>query len=469
MDDIIPATAGSNVPDSNVPGNVAPGNVAPNGNAVLRYLLEHRQATKAQLAQDLHLSAPTITSTLNGLERDGIVQPGPQLKSTGGRKARTHRFNPRHRTAVSATIRRHTLELNALDLDGTVVATVSRALPYRDVPAYWQRAYHAIDDFTETVGRRHGKVLGVMMTHDGTMSAAETAHADRTGGTGGDATSGLTAGTDRPASAGSAPTATGSATALASTGTSFAAGNTPSIGTSATSPTNPTTATGTAPADPSDILRTHWPILHTRPCDAAATAELWHDRNLANAIFLYLDRTPSCAIALDRHTLGGDAAATGLATPPYDAIAHMTLVPQGRPCRCGRLGCMAAYCSPESLTEDYESIPGFFSVLEQGETHHRARMDEWLGWVALCIANLRRIIPADVIIAGEAAQYLDDDDMADLHARIRLLQPAALQDFTLRTGRCGARECGTDPVAEGAALRLVQRYLETIAGGGAGI
>lgn len=46
----------------------------------------------------------------------------------------------------------------------------------------------------------------------------------------------------------------------------------------------------------------------------------------------------------------------------------MTLIPGGKPCHCGRRGCMAAYCSPENLPEDYESIPGFFSVLEQGET-----------------------------------------------------------------------------------------------------
>lgn len=68
---------------------------------------------------------------------------------------------------------------------------------------------------------------------------------------------------------------------------------------------------------------------------------------------------------------------------------------------------MAAYCSPENLPEDYESIPGFFSVLEQGETHHRERMNDWLDHVALAIANVRCVICADVVIGGEAALYLD--------------------------------------------------------------
>ena len=40
---------------------------------------------------------------------------------------------------------------------------------------------------------------------------------------------------------------------------------------------------------------------------------------------------------------------------------------------------MDTYCSPETLMEDGESLPGFFSVLEQGQQEHRERFSQMAG------------------------------------------------------------------------------------------
>ena len=194
------------------------------------------------------------------------------------------------------------------------------------------------------------------------------------------------------------------------------------------------------------------PCTMVHDADASAMAELWDDPTLTDAVCLYLDRRPSGALIIDGALHPGPGRCNG-------AIEHMTLVPDGRPCYCGRRGCMDAYCSPETLPEDYESIPGFFSVLEQGETHHRERMDAWLGHVAQAIANARCMVAGDVIIGGEAAQYLDDHDIADLKARVEE-RCAFGGDFTLRTGR---RHDDRD--VTGAALHLVDRHLGPIRGG----
>ena len=118
-----------------------------------------------------------------------------------------------------------------------------------------------------------------------------------------------------------------------------------------------------------------------REAAAIAMTETLHDTAISDAICLYLNRRPSGALIMNGRLHRGPNLCDG-------AIEHMTLVPGGKPCHCGRRGCMAAYCSPENLPEDYESIPGFFSVLEQGETHHRERMNDWLDHVALAIANV---------------------------------------------------------------------------------
>lgn len=137
----------------------------------------------------------------------------------------------------------------------------------------------------------------------------------------------------------------------------------------------------------------------------------------------------------------------------------MTLVPGGRECYCGQRGCMDTYCSPETLPEDYESIPGFFSVLEQGERHHRERMDEWLDYVAQAIVNARSIIAGDVIVGGEATQHLEDSDIEDLKARVIARSPFGTDHFNLRKSYCAE-----DQNIIGAALRFAENYLDDICG-----
>ena len=139
------------------------------------------------------------------------------------------------------------------------------------------------------------------------------------------------------------------------------------------------------------------------------------------------------------------------------SIEHMTLIPGGNTCYCGQQGCMDTYCSPETLMEDGESLPGFFSVLEQGEQEHRKRFSQWLDYVALAVTNIRSVLAGDVIISGEAAQYLDDDDMAGLRERVVEHTPFDTTDFTLRKGMALDHQ---DII--GAALRFVEPYVREL-------
>ncbi|MBW3081028.1 ROK family transcriptional regulator [Bifidobacterium saguinibicoloris] len=197
----------------------------------------------------------------------------------------------------------------------------------------------------------------------------------------------------------------------------------------------------------------HRPCMLVGECDALAAAELWTDPTLDDAVCIYLDRRPGGALTVGGRLHQGENRCNG-------AIAHMTLVPDGRPCLCGRRGCMDAYCSLETLPEDYESIPGFFSVLEQGETNHRERMDAWLDHVAQAIANARTVVAGDVVVGGEAALYLEDTDLEDLRRRIVARSPFGTERFVLRRSR------GTeDQSLVGAALRYVEPYLDDLCGG----
>lgn len=397
---------------------------------IIRYLYTHRQATKQQIARELNLSMPTITQQVRKLTASGIIAPGPLLKSTGGRQARTIIFNRNHRLAIGIATTPTTATLRAINLYGETVTDLNRTLPWRGDTAYWQRISTIANDFaTQVIG-----TIGNVSARHAIDNVAVTA------------------------------TSTNAATA-----------------------TNITTVLGIGlcvhddrqPVVPLNLTQTiqtiHYPYTLVHPADAAATAEAWFDPTVSDAICIYLDRMSSGSLIINGQLHQPQHVDSAI---PHrnGAIEHMALVPDGRECQCGRRGCMAAYCSPQTLPEDYESIPGFFSVLEQGETHHRERMNQWLDYVAQAIVNARSIVAGDVIIGGEAAQYLDHHDIAELTRRV-IARSALSTDhgthsdgthrddtaqpqFTLRTARADDRQHLT-----GAALPFVTRYLTQLTGG----
>lgn len=194
------------------------------------------------------------------------------------------------------------------------------------------------------------------------------------------------------------------------------------------------------------------PALMIHDSDALALAELWHDPTISDAVCLYLARRPSGALIVDGRLCRGPYLCNGV-------IEHMTLEPGGRECYCGQRGCMDTVCSPETLMEDGESLPGFFSVLEQGERGHRRRFENWLDHVAYALANARTVLAVDVIIGGEAAQYLDDDDLASLKTRIAARSPFPDPTFEVRRSICA-----DDQDVIGAALTFIQPYVAGLCG-----
>ena len=77
--------------------------------------------------------------------------------------------------------------------------------------------------------------------------------------------------------------------------------------------------------------------------------------------------------------------------------------------------------------------------------------------VAQAIANIRAVFSGDIIIGGEASQYLDDDAITNLKRRVEALSPFHSEHFSLRKSRCT-----DDQNIIGAALRFVQSYVTDI-------
>ncbi|MCI8274760.1 MAG: ROK family transcriptional regulator [Lachnospiraceae bacterium] len=89
-------------------------------------------------------------------------------------------------------------------------------------------------------------------------------------------------------------------------------------------------------------------------------------------------------------------------------FGHLTIVPDGKPCFCGRRGCVDAYCSTDNLSVLADgSLKLFFERMENGDARCGSVWEEYLDYLALTIHNLMNCFDEKLILGGELAEYLE--------------------------------------------------------------
>lgn len=101
------------------------------------------------------------------------------------------------------------------------------------------------------------------------------------------------------------------------------------------------------------------PVYFVNDANAAMMAEDL-DR-YKNALYLSLNNTLGGAFCIDGKLIQGENQKAG-------EFGHMILVPEGKQCYCGKLGCADAYCAASALTnETYQTLEQFMKCLEKGK------------------------------------------------------------------------------------------------------
>lgn len=148
-------------------------------------------------------------------------------------------------------------------------------------------------------------------------------------------------------------------------------------------------------------------------------------------------------------------------------FGHMTVVPGGKLCNCGRKGCWGLYASEKALLSRYIQAMGipptggyyvsdFLKSLKSGEKTALSIWNEYLGYFALGIQNIiLGLDPQAIIIGGEICSFGD-----------LLIEPLKERVFTSRsfenTGDIiiAVSRFGSKAPVLGAALLPIQEYLE---------
>lgn len=204
---------------------------------------------------------------------------------------------------------------------------------------------------------------------------------------------------------------------------------------------------------PVDLFSRHFSVpckfFHDSEC--ACISELWENPDLKDAIYMSLSYHLGGAIIVDGEIQTGLTGKSG-------TFEHMTLIPDGLPCYCGRKGCAECYCSASSFLQDQIEVEDFFEKKAQGDPVCQKKWQEFLDYLAMLINNLHVVIESSVILGGHITPYFSEDDIE--YIRKAVYERSTFQDPVsyIVQGRCRS-----DAVSIGAALPYIKEFLNEIA------
>lgn len=192
-----------------------------------------------------------------------------------------------------------------------------------------------------------------------------------------------------------------------------------------------------------------YPCVLMHDSESAATAEMWFSKDINDAIYLSLSKHLGSALIINGAIHKGQGIGSGL-------VEHMILQPDGKPCYCGKHGCLEVYCSSSALLEEIDA-PVFFNRAHQNESHEYAQWENYLNTLSIAIDNMHMVVDCEVILGGHLGPYITDEDVEKLNQLVK--EKCAFPEVRsyIRRGNCPE-----SVVAIGAALSYVSSFLSEI-------
>ncbi len=318
-----------------------------NRSRILEYVYMRGQTTKQQLVDALGMSLPTVIQNVKDLLSEGLFRETGQLQSTGGRKATAISPIPQLRVAVGVDVTRSDLGLVLVDLTGIIVMHRRIACPFEVTSSYFEK-----------VGRL---ILGFIKDAEQFVD-----------------------GVRREAFLGVGFSIPG---IIDQSGEEIVYSHALDI--------------RNIPCSRFSDPLAGFPCAFINDASAAGSAEA---RGLEESAFVYLSLN---------FCVGGAIFINGQLYPGVHQhsgeFGHMRLVPGGKRCYCGQIGCVDAYCAAVRLSDlAGGSLHDFFSLLHQGNPTCLKAFDDYLSWLALAVTNLSMAYDCEVVVGGSVGSFLDE-------------------------------------------------------------
>lgn len=144
-----------------------------------------------------------------------------------------------------------------------------------------------------------------------------------------------------------------------------------------------------------------YPCRMYNDADAAGYAEVSKAHGLTDAFYISLGNNVGGAVLINKKVYKGRHSQSG-------EVGHMTIVPNGKKCYCGKKGCLESYCNAERLSDIGGSLEEFFEKLRAGDKVCATEWKIYLNHLTAAVNNVKMLFDCDVILGGYVGAFLDD-------------------------------------------------------------
>jgi len=193
-----------------------------------------------------------------------------------------------------------------------------------------------------------------------------------------------------------------------------------------------------------------YPCSFFNDANAGAYAEGLNRKSQKGFFYLSLSNTVGGAVFNNDTLVQGNNFRCGEA-------GHMTIVPDGRQCYCGKKGCLDAYCSAARLSDMAGGkLEDFFKLLDQRDAEAVRQWEQYAACLAVAVNNIHMVLDCDVILGGYTGSYMD--------AYIDDIRKRVSQRNTFDEDGSFVRTCRykVGAAALGAALKVIEGFVEQI-------
>ena len=145
----------------------------------------------------------------------------------------------------------------------------------------------------------------------------------------------------------------------------------------------------------------NYPVYVSNDATIGGYAEWYTQPEQTRMAYLSLEGGVGGAVLLNGAPFVGDNRRSG-------EFGHMCIEPNGLPCKCGKRGCLEAYCSACRISDDLGiTLEEFFEGLELQNPTYLQLWHDLLYHLAIGINNIRMALDCDVVLGGFLTQYLE--------------------------------------------------------------
>lgn len=193
-----------------------------------------------------------------------------------------------------------------------------------------------------------------------------------------------------------------------------------------------------------------YPCCFLNDANAGAYAEGIRSDERERFFYLSLSNTVGGAI-FDHHGLvQGDYFRCG-------EVGHMTVIPDGKICYCGKKGCLDAYCSAAILSGAAGGkLEMFFELLEKKDQRAAEIWDAYTGYLAVALNNIRMLLDCDIILGGYVGSY-SEPYLPDIWNKV-----SERNTFTEDRPFVNSCRYKVGAAALGAALEVIENFVKQI-------